>query len=214
MKQLPVKTALALCALFLVTASAPAAESGRQAMVDLKKVFEKYWKTEQADVKLKERATDLDKKRKDMVEDYQKSTEEYKKLLDSANDQAVSVEERDKRKKSAETKLLELREIEQSVQTFDRQARTVMDEEKRRMRDNILGEIRAVINTKAKAAGFTLVFDTAAQTINDTPVILYTNGQDDITEEVLTQLNATTPTGFKAEEKKDDGKKSPPPAKK
>src|SRR5262245_52392195 len=106
--------------------------------IDLKKCFDNYWKTKQADSNLKERATDLDKARKGMIDDAQKAGDEYKKLLDSANDQAIAATERDKKKKAAEDKLLEIRQLEQSVQQFDRQSRTTLAEQQRRLRDNIL----------------------------------------------------------------------------
>ena len=64
------------------------------------------------------------------------------------------------------------------------------------MRDSILAEIQDEVKKKAKAAGYTLVVDTAAETINRTPVMVYTSGENDITEEVLTVLNATAPAAL------------------
>ncbi len=165
------------------------------ATIDLKRVFDGYWKTQQADGALREKAAEFEKKNKLMVEDYQKATEEYKKVLDSANDAAVSIEEKDKRKKAAEAKLLEINEIEQSIKQFERSARAQISEQQRLMRDKILNEIRELINTKAKAAEYNLVIDTAAESINTTPVILFKSGQADLTDTILTQLNATAPTG-------------------
>ena len=165
------------------------------ATIDLKRVFDGYWKTQQADGSLREKAAEFEKKNKLMVEDYQKATEEYKKVLDSANDAAVSIEEKDKRKKAAEAKLLEINEIEQSIKQFERSARAQISEQQRLMRDKILNEIRELINTKAKAAEYNLVIDTAAESINTTPVILFKSGQADLTDAILTQLNATAPTG-------------------
>src|SRR5688500_3832241 len=77
----------------------------RFAIIDMKKAFDGYYKTKQAEAQIKERATDSDKVYKGMIEDYKKANEDYRKLIDSSNDQAVSSDERDKRKKSAESKL-------------------------------------------------------------------------------------------------------------
>lgn len=161
--------------------------------IDLKRCFDNYWKTKQADSNLKERATDLDKARKGMVDDAQKAGDEYKKLLDGANDQAVAAAEREKKKKAAEDKLLEIRQLEQSIQQFDRQSRTTLAEQQRRLRDNILKEIRELVNSKSKAKGFTAVIDTAAESVNQTPILLFTNGDNDITEEIVKELNANAP---------------------
>src|SRR5687767_9808448 len=84
-------------------------------LIDLKRVFDGYYKTKQADSQLKERVSDSEKVLKGMVEDFQKAQEDYKKLIESSNDQAVSAEEREKRKKNAEAKLTELQDIERQV---------------------------------------------------------------------------------------------------
>lgn len=161
--------------------------------VDLKKIFEGYYKTKAADSQLKERANDSEKVLKGMVDDYTKARDDYKKIVDSANDQSVSNDEREKRKKNAETKLLELQEIERSVQQFRQQTQTTLDEQKKRMRDEILKAIKDVIDTKSKKAGYSLVFDVASQSINQTEVILYNSGVNDFTDEVLSEINKDAP---------------------
>jgi outer membrane protein len=166
------------------------------AIISLKKAFDGYWKTKQADLQLKDRAGDFEKQHKDIVDNYQKSNEEYKKLLDSANDQAVSGEERDKRKKTAEGKLREIQGVEQQLRQFDSTARSTLQEQQRRMRDSILSEIQDEVKKKAKTAGFSLVIDTAAETINSTPVIVFNAGENDITDEILAVLNSTAPANL------------------
>jgi outer membrane protein len=202
---------LTLATLLVAALATPALAQPKIAVIDLKKVFDGYWKTKQADTQLKERAADLDKARKGMVEDYQKSGEEYKKLAESASDPVLSAEERDKRKSSAEKKLVELKEIEQSVNQFDRTSRTTLSEQQRRMRDRILEDVREVINAKAKAGGFTLVLDTAAESANQTPVVIFNNGENDLSDAVLTELNAKAPVSpsslpDKADEPKENKK--------
>ena len=187
------KSVLLLSLPFLLALSASA--QTKIATIDLRRVFDEYYKTKSADATLKDRAGDLDKENKALMEQYKKVTEDYKKALDDANNQAVSADEREKRKKTAEGKLLEIKELEQNLTQFEKQARGTLEEQQRRMRDNILGEIRAVINTKAKAGGFTMVVDTVAESINKTPIVLYTNGENDITDTVLSQLNASAPQG-------------------
>src|SRR5262252_2970762 len=71
------------------------------ATIDLRKVFDNYWKTKQADAALKDRAADMEKEHKNMLEDWKKAKEDYQGLLAGSNDQAVSQDEREKRKKAA-----------------------------------------------------------------------------------------------------------------
>ena len=187
--------------------SGSAMAENRIATIDLRKVFDGYWKKKQAEAALKERQSDIEKEDRNMVDDYKKAKEEYQSLLTSANDQAVSSEERDKRKNAAEDKLRRMKEMEESIATYERQARTTIGEQSQRMRSNILSEIRNVVNSKAKTAGFSLVLDTAAESINSTPVFLYSNNENDITDSVLQQLNSTAPVEAVKNEDKDVKKK-------
>ncbi len=114
----------------------------KTAVVDLKKVFDGYWRTKQADTQLKERASDLEKARGGMVEDYKKANEDFKKILDGLNDPAASADEKEKRKKDAEKKQGEVRELETSIRTFDENSRKTILEMQKRMRDSVLRDIR------------------------------------------------------------------------
>ena len=186
------KTILILSVCVAAALSAGAAEQ-KVATIDLRKVFDKYWRTIQADTNLKEQAADLEKERKLMLDQFQKGEESYKKLVDGANDQALAAAERDKRKKDAENELLSLRDMEARIKQFDNTSRTTLGEKQRRMRDNILQEIRDTIKAKVRSGGHTLVIDTAAETPNGTPIILYSAGNEDLTEAVLAQLNLNAP---------------------
>jgi Skp family chaperone for outer membrane proteins len=218
MKSLLHKIIPALLLVSLMGGSACA--QGRIATVDLRKVFDGYWKTKQADVALKDRATDIEKDHKGMLDDWKKAKDEYQTLLTGANNQTLSFEEREKGKKSAEDKLKQIKDLEEQITQYERQARTTLDEQKKRMRDSILEEIRTAVNSKAKAAGYALVIDASAESGNGnaaagspgTPVFLYVNNENDITTAVLDQLNAGAPaetpkTEEKPAEKKDDKKK-------
>ena len=201
------KTILFAIGLAVLLAVPAPAQNAKFGVVDLRKVFDNYWKTKQADANLKEEAAGLDKEKKTMVDQFQKAQENYKKLLDSAGDAAVSTEERDKRKKSAEEELMKLKELQNNIEQFDRQARTTLGEKQRRMRDNLLGEIKDVVKARANAGNYNYVLDSAAETVNNTPVVLFTSGANDITDEVLAQLNLTAPKSTSDSKPAKDDKK-------
>ncbi|MBC8001215.1 MAG: OmpH family outer membrane protein [Opitutaceae bacterium] len=187
------KYLLTLILLATVAITAGAQTPQKIGTVDLRKLFDNYYKTKQADAALKEEAAEMDKQRKDMIEKFRKDEQDYQTARDKASDQAVSAESRDKSKKEADKMLVDLKEREAVIQAFERTARTQLAEKQRRLRDKVLVEIREVINQKAKAAGFNLVLDSAADSFNQTPVLIYTAGDNDITEQVLGVLNANAP---------------------
>ncbi len=170
------------------------------ATVSLAKVFDGYWKTKQADAALKDRQNELKKSETEMSDSWNKAKEEYQKLSAAAGDQAISADERDKRKRDAEGKLKDMKDIEANAAQFQRQAGAILQEEKSRKTKNLLDEIKLAITGKAKAGGYTLVVDADA--------VLYTNGENDITDTVLAQLNVGAPVeSAPPEVKKDDQKK-------
>jgi len=181
------------------------------ATVDLNRVFTNYWKTKQAQTAIDQKRADIEKTDKEMLAAYNKSKEDVQKMMDSVNDPAVSAEEKDKRKRAAEDKIKDLRDQEDNITQFERGSRTTLDEQLRRTRDNIVSDIRTVISARAKADGFTMVIDTGATTINQTPVLLYCSpGENDITETIIKQINVGAPVDTpKGDEKPaaKDGKK-------
>jgi outer membrane protein len=211
MKNLIRKLVPGLLLMFLLGGSAWG--QSRLGTVDLRKVFDGYWKKKQADATLKDRQAEMEKEDRNMIDDYKKMKDDWQTLQSSASDQAVSIEEREKRKKVAEDKLKQLKDLEETITQYEKQARTTLTELGTRMRNNILTEIRNIVAGKAKAAGFTLVIDTASETASGTPIVLFSNNENDITTDVLQQLNATAPAETAkaedkpAEKKKDEKKK-------
>ena len=180
--------------LLLAFLSSPAmAQTGKIATVDMRKLFDGYWKTKQAENALNDRKAELDKEDRSFIDGLKKDRDEYQKLLDAANDQAVSADERDKRKQAAADKYKQIKDSETTIVQFERQAQATLAEQSQRMRANILNEIKTAVAARAKAAGCAMVIDSASDTINQTPVVLYNNGENDLTTAVLAQLNAGAP---------------------
>jgi Skp family chaperone for outer membrane proteins len=177
----------------LALLSVPALAQTKIGTADLRKLFDGYWKTKQAQAALNDRKTQLDADDKSMRDELKKGSDEYQKLLEQANDQAISAEQRDKHKLAASDKLKQLQESKAAIDQFERQAQITLQEQQMRMRDNILSEIKAAVSAKAKAAGYTLVIDAAAETANATTAVVYSSGENDLTDVVLKQLNAGAP---------------------
>ena len=168
----------------------------RIASVDLSKVFADYWKTKQATLALEERKADLIKELDSLNTDKKKLLADYQKLNADANDQAASPEEREKRKKATEAKLKDLKDSDESIKQFTVRSDTELKDQFKRMRTKVIEAITETVNAKAKAGGYSLVLDSAAETINGTRVFLYSNGENDLTTAVLEQLNAAAPAEF------------------
>lgn len=186
------QTILSTALLFAFTA-APALAQTKIATVNLEKVFYNYYKYKIASADIQEHANSLDKDYTSMAEDLKKRTDQYEQLLESADDQAVSDQERARRRQAAADQYQQLQDSRAALETYERQAQINLADQRQRMRDNILAEIKKAVADKAKAAGDSIVLDTSAQTVAGTPAVLFCNAANDLTDDVLKQLNASAP---------------------
>ena len=107
-------------ALFAVAFSASA--QSKLASVDMKKIFNSYYKTKMAQAAIDKDKTDLTKEIKDMSDALNKARTDYKNMLDQANDQAISADERDKRKTAATEKAKDVNSRQVAIEQYSRQA--------------------------------------------------------------------------------------------
>jgi Skp family chaperone for outer membrane proteins len=184
MKWLP--AAAILLAGAVLTASA---YDQRIVFVDMNILFEKYHKTERADAQLQEQAETLNVEYEQMLEDLEALRESFNKLRDEAQDMALSKETRERKKANAEDKLLEISQEEQRLQRFRETRSKQLNNQQRRMRDQIVREIREIMETYAKQQGYSAILDLSGESMNGVEIILYSDGSQDITDEVLEELN-------------------------
>ena len=183
--RLPILTVVLLAAM---TFSAAAQNQTKLATVDMKKLFNGYWKTKKATASLDVRRTELRKEMKDMADGLEKAQTDYKQLLDQASDQAISADERDKRKQAATATAKEITTRQTSLEQFRRQAESQLADESQRMSGNLVVDIQKAVADKAKAGGFTAVLNAG-----NPEAVIYVNPDTDITDAVLAQLNAGAP---------------------
>ena len=193
MKSTLIRLLASMLLLGLLASPSAALAQGKIGTVNLRVVFDGYYKRKLADAKIKERAGELDKELDDMLAKKKTAEENYTKANASAGDLAASKEERDRRKSEAEQKLLAVKQTEQDIGRFRQQAEAILREQQTRMRVRVLEEINTEVEAKAKAEGFYLIIDKDADSRNDTKVIVFHNGDHDITEAVLAKLNAGAP---------------------
>jgi outer membrane protein len=177
-----------LTAVVLVAMAFSAAAQTKVATVDMKKIFNGYYKTKLANTSLESRKTELRKEMKDMSDGLEKAQEDYKQLLDEVNDQAISNDERDKRKLAATSKAKEIATTKTTLEQFQRQAEAQLADESQRMSGNLVTEIQKAVADKAKIGGYSVVLNSSF-----TEAFVYVSPDNDITDSVLAQLNAGAP---------------------
>jgi len=186
--------------LLLTFLSGSALAQTKVATVDMRQLFDNYWKTKQVQAAIQDSAAQLDKDDKGQKDDLKKATDDYQQLLAQANDPAISADERDRRKQAAADKLKQLEDYRTTIDQFERQAQATLEQQRQQFSEKILADIQSHVTAAAKAGGYTIVLNTAAEGINlgtanisvPSPVIYSINGID-LTADVLKQLNAGAP---------------------
>jgi len=206
--------AVVVAALATLLPCPSALAQGKVGVINLTKVFDDFWRTKQADVQIKDRLAEFEKMGQSMYDDYKKANEEFGKQIEAANDPALSKEETEKRRKDLDKKRKDILEMENNIKQFQGNSQRAILDQQKRMRDSVLRDIRGVVEEKAKAGGYQAVIDTAATSLNQTPIVVYTSlvgSTDDLSDAVLKALNANAPAegAEKKEDKKDDKKASP-----
>jgi Skp family chaperone for outer membrane proteins len=193
------KTTLAF-ALPLLLAAAAGAQTGpaatnRIATVDLKKVFDRYYKLDQTRKAFEKEEADMEKDLKNMATDVAKAQDEYKRLHDAEDDAMISDKEKAARKAKADAKQDEVKSYQADLANYEQQAKEKLSLDQQHMMDLLMQDIQTAINAKAKAAGFFMVVDTSARVANgaNSTVVLYSSGENDLTDEIIKQLNAAAP---------------------
>jgi outer membrane protein len=186
--------------LLLTLLSGSALAQTKVATVDLRQLFDNYYKTKLAQAAIQDRATQLGKDDNNMKDDLKKASDEYQLLLAKANDQAISADERDRRKQAAAEKLKQLDDRRTAIDQYERQAQATLNEQRQHMSEKIRADIQSHVDAAAKAGGYAIVLNTAAEgisigsaSINVPSSVIYGISEVDLTAVVLKQLNAGAP---------------------
>ncbi len=187
-------TALLAIAITLGTTLTASAQQ-KIGTVDMKKIFESYYKTKDAETKMNdERASikrDLDErteKRKLMEADITKLNDELKKP-------ELSGAKKDAAAKDREKKIGEWQEMMKDLQAFTKEQDEKIGAKTLNIRNGIVSDIKAVVNEKIKSDGYDLVFDTSGLSSNGVPMVMYARDSYDFTKEIIEKLNAARPKG-------------------
>ena len=92
---------------------------------------------------------------------------------------------------------LRMKEIEQSSQNLQRASREKLLQKRKNVTEDLVKEITQIVTVRAKAGHYNFVLDTgeALDVVSGLgrAVGLFNDGQNDLTESILKQLNATNP---------------------
>jgi outer membrane protein len=188
-----IRTLITLAALTLGSSALLAQPAVKLVVVDMAKVYDNHYKTEEANAKFR----DAEQKAQEQVEELNKQgqtlVDEYKELIDQSKNTLLTAEARAKAEADAGKKLEDIQRKQAEVQNFRTNTQRSLQQRIKTHRDLLLEEITKVVNDIAKRQGATLVLDRSGPTLFGIPGVLYADPAFDITETVLTEVNKDRP---------------------
>jgi outer membrane protein len=187
MKQyLALPTLIIALAFGSATASAQSLKIGT---VDMKKVFESYYKTKDAEAKINESRNAAKKELEDRMDVAKKALEEVKKLDEDIAKPELSRDAKEQKAKQRSEKAAELQNMDREIREFQQTREKQLQEQSVRMRAGIVEDINKIVADKVKAENFELVFDKSGPSLNGVPIVLYSRETFEFTDAVITALN-------------------------
>ncbi len=161
--------------------------------VDMKKVFESYWHTKEAETQMSEKRAVVKRDLDERNEKRKELQDKIEKLNDEIRKPEISKERAISKKKELDDKIAEWQGMMRDLQAYQAEQEKQLQDQTLRMRNGIVEEILKVVNEIRDAKHFDLVFDTSGNSINNVPVVISANPSYDFTKDVVEKLNATRP---------------------
>ena len=162
-------------------------------VISLEKVYNGYWKTDVENKKLKTKQEEALDRIKKLEESLRKEGTVLGNMIKAMQDPRLAAAERSNRQQQVQTKQKELQQMQDAIQGFRERTRKDLELDMRKEREQIMEEIQQIVSTEAKKRKLNLVLDEAARSAAIAPIVIFTDGENDLTEEVLRQLNLSDP---------------------
>ena len=162
-------------------------------VISLEKVYNGYWKTDVENKKLKTKQEEALDRIKKLEESLRKEGTVLGNMIKAMQDPRLAAAERSNRQQQVQTKQKELQQMQDAIQGFRERTRKDLELDMRKEREKIMEEIQQIVSNEAKKRKLNLVLDEAARSAAIAPIVIFTDGENDLTEEVLRQLNLSDP---------------------
>jgi outer membrane protein len=188
-----IKTLFALSAFGAAALLASAQTAPKILVVDLAKLFDGHYKTEEQGAKLRSDEQKAQEELDRLNKEGNAMVEKYKELADQANSPVATAEAKAKANTDGQKILEDIRNKQKEVQNFQQQTRASLQQRMKTFHDLMLEEIGKVAIDIAKRKGATLLLDKSGQTLNGVAGIVYSDPDYDITAEVQKEINKDRP---------------------
>jgi len=184
-----VKTLFALVAFAVSGVFAHAQSTPTILVVDMIKLLDEHYKTQEQKEKLKAAAEKAKEEADRLLQARNTLVEQYKEALEQSNNPATKAEVKDQARGEAEQKLQEIQRKNNELQSFEANTRNLLQQRFQNFKTIMLEEISKIATDIAKAKGAKLLLDKSGPNLLGISSVIYSDAAMDITPEVETEIN-------------------------
>ena len=173
----------------VLSSAAASAQNIKVGTVDMKKVFESYYKTKEAEAKINESRNSAKKDLEERMDLAMKVLDEIKKIDEELQKPELSKESKEQKAKLRSEKAADLQGMDKEIREFQQQREKQLQEQSVRMRAGIVDDINKVVTERVKAESYDIVLDKSGPSLNGVPIVLFSRETYEFTDAVVTALN-------------------------
>jgi len=182
-----VSTTLAFALVFPIAAFAQG--TLKVGTVDMQRAFKEYGKTKDAEAKINDAKNAAKKEYDERAESYKKALDEINNLNKQLDAPALSADAKSQKAKERDDKIANIKNMEREINEFRQTRERQLQEQAMRMREGIVKEITDIVMERVKTNNMDLVFDKSGMSLNGVPVLMYSHGNVDFTNDIIAVLN-------------------------
>jgi Skp family chaperone for outer membrane proteins len=190
--------ALAL-ALFSVGSVATAQDFTKVAVVDYNTILKDYYKAKDSQKQMEELAGGYQKERNDREAALKTLVEGINALQKDMQDPAISDAKKKEKENQLKAKGEEGQVKQREMMAFGQTASKILEDKRQRLTTELTEEVNKALATVAKNK-YNMVF--VKPQVPSPGALIFSEGMDDVTQQILGILNKDAPTASKKEEKK------------
>jgi outer membrane protein len=193
-----IQSLVAIAAVALTTLTAHAQSSPKILVVDLAKLFDNHWKTQEQQAKLKADGAKAQEQVAALQKDGNALVEQFKELDEQSKNPTATAEAKAKAQAEAQKKYDEIQQKRSELQSFAQNTQSTLRQRFETFKTLMLEEITKTAVDIAKKHGATFLLDKSGPTLVGVSNILYYDPSLEITDEVMAELNKDRPANAPA----------------
>ena len=188
-----IQSLLGLVALGAATTVLHAQPAIKLVTVDMMSLFDKHYKTEEANVKFNDAAQKAQEQLDELNKQIQAVADEYKELVEQSKNAVLTPDARGKAEGEAQKKIEEFQRRQQEAQNFRANTQRSLQQRVKTHRDLLLEEISKIVTDVGKRRGATLVVDKSGPNLLGVSTVIFSDPAYDVTDEVMKEINKDRP---------------------